>query len=348
MNKLFLIIDPSDIFYLMKIRSHDVGQFFLILEDTKKTDKIWSIKTVFCDPRTSGYFRKFRDENHLTFDICDNPREWENWLQKWMEYFTDPDYLTQTLKEKYEWFWVKIVMEKSPIGRIRIVKSPEEIQLLKISQSLNKKVYEKILPYLIVGVTEEEIARKIQIFQLELWFSGPSFPPIVAFGENSAIPHHSSTDRKLQKWEWILIDMGGIYQGYCSDMTRCLRLEDKVQEQEEEQGWNSKKMNNGGIYTLLQNIVDTIIPLAKPGMKVADLDKKTREMLWEYESYFIHSLGHGVGIDIHEKPFLSSKSDDILQAWMVVTLEPGVYFSWKYGARYEEMCVVTANGMERI
>lgn len=99
MNKLFLIIDPSDIFYLMKIRSHDVGEFFLILEDTKETDKIWSIKTVFCDPRTSGYFRKFRDENRLSYEICDNPREWENWLQKWMEYFTDPDYLTQTLRK---------------------------------------------------------------------------------------------------------------------------------------------------------------------------------------------------------------------------------------------------------
>jgi Xaa-Pro aminopeptidase len=97
-------------------------------------------------------------------------------------------------------------------------------------------------------------------------------------------------------------------------MTRCLACGDIVQEQEQEQGWNSKKMNNDGIYTLLQNIVETLLNLAKPGTKVADLDKKARELLGEYAPYFTHSLGHGVGIDIHEKPFLSIKSDEILEA----------------------------------
>lgn len=75
-------------------------------------------------------------------------------------------------------------------------------------------------------------------------------------------------------------------------------------------------------------------------MKVADLDKKAREMLGDYETYFTHSLGHGVGIDIHESPSISSKSDEILQEGMVITVEPGIYISGKYGARYEEMCVV--------
>ena len=87
---------------------------------------------------------------------------------------------------------------------------------------MNKRVYELIVPCLIPGVTEEEIARQIQIFQLQLGASGPSFPPIVAFAENTAIPHHSSTERKLQPEDPILIDMGLIWKGYCSDMTRCL------------------------------------------------------------------------------------------------------------------------------
>ncbi|MEI6711404.1 MAG: M24 family metallopeptidase [bacterium] len=113
-------------------------------------------------------------------------------------------------------------MAASPIAEQRIIKTPEEIEKLRESQKINKAVYEHIQPYLQIGVTEEAIARRIQILQLELGASGPSFPPIVAFGENTAIPHHSPTSRKLQKDDVILIDMGVIYQGYCSDMTRCI------------------------------------------------------------------------------------------------------------------------------
>jgi Xaa-Pro aminopeptidase len=109
----------------------------------------------------------------------------------------------------------------SPIAKRRIIKTSEELELLRKSQSINKQVYDKILPFLLPGVTEREIARRILILQLELGGDGPSFPPIVAFGENTAIPHHSPKERILQVGDIILIDMGVIYQGYCSDMTRC-------------------------------------------------------------------------------------------------------------------------------
>lgn len=98
-------------------------------------------------------------------------------------------------------------MEKSPVTKERILKKPYEIEILRTSQAINKKVYEMILPFLAPGVTEEAIARKIQILQLELGASGPSFPPIVAFGEHSAIPHHSPTSRKLHPDDSILLDM---------------------------------------------------------------------------------------------------------------------------------------------
>lgn len=121
----------------------------------------------------------------------------------------------------------------------------------------------------------------------------------------------------------VLIDMGLIYEGYCSDMTRCLPMK------------NSKgKMQNGGsfneIYDLLQNVTRLIIDWAQPGMKVADLDTKARKMLGEYEPYFTHSLGHGVGIDIHEAPHISKKSKEILRPGMVITIEPGIYLPGKF------------------
>ena len=100
-----------------------------------------------------------------------------------------------------------LTMEKSPITKERILKKPHEIDILRTSQAMNKKVCDMILPFLIPGVTEESIARKIQILQLELGASGPSFPPIVAFGEHTAIPHHSPTEKKLRPDDIILLDM---------------------------------------------------------------------------------------------------------------------------------------------
>jgi Xaa-Pro aminopeptidase len=117
-------------------------------------------------------------------------------------------------------------------------------------------------------------------------------------------------------------------------MTRCLqinkeKIKDKKYESFEE------------IYSLLQKVTNHTISWAKPGMKVSELDKKVRTLLGEYEPYFTHSLGHGVGIDIHESPSVSSKSDEILQEGMVITIEPGIYIPGKYGARYEEMILVS-------
>lgn len=99
------------------------------------------------------------------------------------------------------------------------------------------------------------------------------------------------------------------------------------------------------IYTLLQTATREIISWAKPGIKVAELDKKAREILGNYEPYFTHSLGHGVGIDIHEAPWISVRSDETLQTGMIITIEPGIYLPGKYGARYEEMVVVDKDGL---
>lgn len=103
-------------------------------------------------------------------------------------------------------------------------------------------------------------------------------------------------------------------------MTRCLEIDKREKIKEKRDGLFDE------IYSLLQNVTHEIISWAIPGMKVAELDKKAREMLGEYESYFTHSLGHGVGIDIHEAPWISVRSDEILQAGMIMTIEPGVYF----------------------
>lgn len=349
-SSMNLIINPSDIYYLTWVRFHDPGEILLLLEkkEEKWANLIASRKKkkegiIFCDPRTSELFDKEQ------YDIIDERKNWGKTFSKYTNLSTDPDFLTQSLREKIEKYGVKLAMKKSPISQKRIIKTSHEIELLRESQKLNKKVYEMILPFLTPGVTEEYIARKIQIFQLELWASGASFSPVVAFGENSAVPHHSPTERKLQSDDVVLVDMGLVWRGYCSDMTRCLQI--KKEEEWVNLTTSIKKKNEGSfdeIYTLLQNVTNSIISCAKPGMKVSELDKKARKMLGKYAPYFTHSLGHGVGIDIHEAPRVSSKSKDILRSWMVITIEPGVYIPGKYGARYEEMVYVDKDALSLI
>ncbi len=132
---------------------------------------------------------------------------WEEKLRTYPTLETDPSHMTVALQEKLENYGTKFTMTPSPITEQRIIKTPEEIEKLRESQRRNKIVYENILSFLTPGVSEGEIARKIQILQLEQGADGPSFPPIVAFGENTAIPHHSPTDRKLQRGDIVLIDM---------------------------------------------------------------------------------------------------------------------------------------------
>lgn len=321
-------------------------------------------RIVLCDARTSALF------DTRKYEIIDDRKKWEEALKKYPELSTDPDFLTQTLREKIEKYGVQLQMQKSPVTQSRIIKTPEEIQKLRTSQEMNKKVYEQILPFLIQWVTEAEIARKIQIFQLELGASGPSFPPIVAFWENTAVPHHSPTARILHDGDVVLIDMWLIYDGYCSDMTRTHIFSGTFDSKSTQNCWKQINLLSSSatdiqvswrsdsicsqtlvserqeIIQLLKHVTHEIISWAKPGMRVAELDQKAREMLGEYEQYFTHSLGHGVGIDIHEAPWISVRSDEVLQTGMIITIEPGIYLPEKYGARYEEMVIVGENWLE--
>lgn len=313
---MHLILNPSDIYSLTGVHSHDPGEIMILL---KKRGWI-----IFCDLRTSALFDAEK------YEIIDDRKAWWKTLSQFQTLSTDPDYLTQSLRAKIEWYGPKLVMKKSPIIEKRLIKTPWEIELLRTSQTLNKRVYDLIVPFLVPWVTEEAIARRIQILQLELGASGSSFPPIVAFGENTAVPHHSPTERRLQSADIVLIDMGLIWKGYCSDMTRMV-YQDVISDE-------ARKIGE-----LVTHVTHEIIQWAKPGMKVSELDKKARKMLGKYEPYFTHSLGHGVGIDIHEAPHVSGKSREILEPGMIITIEPGIYIAGKYGARYEEMCVVDKN-----
>lgn len=222
---------------------------------------------------------------------------------------------------------------KKLIEKMRLIKDKEEIKLMKKSQKINEQTFLAVRKLIKPGMTEQEIAWKIQSIGHDLGAEEISFPPIVAFGPNSAIPHHQNTTRKLKKSDIVLIDMGMKYKGYCSDMTRTFFMNKPTAEQAK-------------VYQLVLDAQLAAIAAVKPGAKVAKLDQIARDTMGEYAEYFGHSLGHGIGLDVHEAPGVSTRSKETLKEGMVVTMEPGIYLDGKFGVRIEDMGRVGKKGYE--
>ncbi len=222
----------------------------------------------------------------------------------------------------------------SLISQLRKEKDADEIKRMRASNRIAYLAYEYVRPRIKTGMTETEVAVMLEQFMRAQGASAVSFLTIVGFGENAANPHHETSMRKLKNNEAILMDYGCIYQGYCSDITRCW--------------WHGK--NEPEEYTKVWKIVDKArragIKALKPGVATKDIDATARGIIAQagYGDYFTHRTGHGVGMDIHEEPFNSADSKDILQVGNVVTVEPGIYLPGKFGVRLEDTLAVTEKG----
>lgn len=220
-----------------------------------------------------------------------------------------------------------------PIEEQRLIKEGEEIKKLKKSQEINEETLKRVLKTLKSGITELEIAWKIKVIGHELGAEDISFEPIVAFGAHSATPHHQNSATKLKSNEVVLIDMGMKFKGYCSDMTRTFLPKKPSAEQRK-------------VYEEVLMAQEAAIRALKTGVKCSKLDEIARKSMGKLADHFGHSLGHGIGLDVHEAPSLSAKSKDTLKEGMVVTVEPGVYLPGKFGVRIEDMGRVGINGYE--
>ena len=226
-----------------------------------------------------------------------------------------------------------------PLKKIRAIKKEEEIFSMKKACRITCDAFDYVPEIMIEGITEKQLAKKLEIFCLEKGADKWSFDPIVAFGKNSACPHHYPDDTKLKQRDVVLIDMGVSIDAYCSDMTRCFFYKE------------NPYLEN--MYNLIIEAHDKVLQKCKVGVKIKDLDLFVREFFKEnnVEEYFTHSLGHGIGLEVHEYPVISSKrveAEETLQEGMVITLEPGLYFLDKGGVRYENMIKITQEGYEII
>jgi Xaa-Pro aminopeptidase len=217
------------------------------------------------------------------------------------------------------------------IESLRAVKAREEITAIEKGSRIIDKVFEKI-KQTIKGkrsITEAEIAYKIAEWGKDMGADGLAFDPIVAFGPNAASPHHFSSNARIGRNNFLLLDYGFKVNGYHSDFTRTLFLGTPNKEQAK-------------VYeTVLQAQLKAISKI-KMGVRAALVDEEARKHISKagFGKYFTHNTGHGVGLEIHELPNFSSKSEDVLKQNMVVTVEPGIYLPGKFGVRIEDMAVV--------
>ncbi len=212
---------------------------------------------------------------------------------------------------------------------IRCIKEEEEITILSEGAIKTSMVFEKSLKFLKKGITELDFALIIEDLLKKAGFKTPSFPPIVLFGKRASMPHGEPSNATLNEDQCVLVDFGGIYQGYCTDFTRTVFF-----------GKPDSSFEN--IYNKLLKCQQTVINKARKGMRSLQIDAIARECL-DRESlgeFFRHGLGHGVGLDIHESPFISPFEDTLIENGMVFTIEPGIYFEGKFGIRIEDMVVV--------
>lgn len=251
-----------------------------------------------------------------------------------LELSKTPYTLVEKLKSKIE--NVELVDVTSAIQELRVVKEDGEVELVKKAARISDLSLREGVRDLEEGVSELEIAGKIEYSMKRLGAEGAAFPTIVAFGENSALPHATpSLERKLKSGDIVLVDYGARFKGYCSDSTRTMNY-GKV-------GGREKDM----FYAVLE-AQKSALKKAGPNVKCEDVDLEARRVLEEYgyAKHYIHSTGHGVGLEVHEPPRLAKGSEDVLKPGMIVTVEPGVYVRGLGGVRIEDLVLITGSGIE--
>ena len=220
------------------------------------------------------------------------------------------------------------------LADLRLQKDADEIKNIRKSCHIAHLAVEYAEKLLKLGLSEIDIYFKIEEFFAKNGVK-QSFPTIVASGPNSALPHHVPTNRKIKSNDTVLIDLGCVYKGYCSDLTRTFYL-----------GKISKSQNE--VYGLVKKAYFGAIKAVRSGTACKTIDFIARNVIETggYADKFIHTTGHGVGIEIHESPRLSKKDKTILKTNMVVTVEPGIYLKGRFGVRIEDTLLVTNKGCE--
>ena len=223
------------------------------------------------------------------------------------------------------------------LSELRAVKDPEELEIMVSAQRIAERALAEILNEIRPGVTEKEIAARLQYLMLHHGAEDMSFDPIVVSGPNGSLPHGVPSEKAIQSEEFVTMDFGCVYHGYCSDMTRTVAV--------------------GSVTDEMRRVYDTVLEAQRAGIAAAragvsghDVDKAARDVIdgAGYGPYFGHSFGHGVGVEIHEGPNATPSNALPLPAGAVISAEPGIYLPGKLGVRIEDVLILTEDGCQNI
>lgn len=223
------------------------------------------------------------------------------------------------------------------VENLRMVKTPAEIEVLQKAAKIADDAFEHIITYIRPGITELDVSNELEFFMRKQGATSSSFSIIVASGLRSALPHGVATDKVIESGDFVTLDFGALYEGYISDITRTVAV-----------GEPSEKLKE--IYAVVLEAQELAIKGIKPGMTGIEADAIARDYITSkgYGAAFGHSTGHGIGMEVHEAPGLSSRSKTVLEPNMAVTVEPGIYVPGIGGVRIEDDLIMTEDGNRRL
>ena len=337
------ITKPENILYVLGFKIESDVFIMIPKEDTKNNNgKAWIFLNALEYDQANKIINADKAMSEI-FDIILIPTGKPKFIQKTINKLKlntvgfEDDFISV---KKYE-EWKKKFLNSNFIGasdilnKARLIKTEKEIQRMKDAAELGDIGFKTIFNAIEEGMTEKELAAEAEYAMRKAGSDGTSFDTIVASGEKSAYPHSITSNKKVQDGDLIIVDIGAKYNGYCSDMTRTFIFGKRDQAK-----MDLVNLVNEGQQFALDNV--------KAGLNCKELDKLIRDYFMDknkdWGSRFIHSLGHGVGIDIHEDPYLSPISQETLEENMVVTIEPGLYIEGLGGARTEDQIVIKKDG----
>ncbi len=326
----FMITDPQSIYYLTNVNIHPGNRFLgLYINQDKKhflvNNALFPLKDIGLDivwyNDTESAVTKFQSIVKKDEVLGIDKFMSSNFLIQMMDMKMASDYKNASPHVDY----------------VRMVKDTEEIEKMQIASSMNDKAIAIIIDKVKIGVSELEIVSEVKALYAELGAEGCSFDPIIAFGANAANPHHSSNDTVLKAGESVIIDMGCIKNGYCSDMTRTIFVGEPNDE--------AKK-----VYNIVKEANELAIEAVKPGVKFSYIDGVARGHIAKqgYGENFTHRTGHCIGMSTHEYGDVSAIHHAELKEGMIFSIEPGIYLTGNVGVRIEDLIVVTANGYKSL
>lgn len=318
-----IISNPINIKYLTNIEAEGTllitPKENIYITDGRYIEEVHSILTLFDEIIVYDVKDISKEDYQNIFSYCENVGFEENYIT----YSTYKEYIRKYRINNF-------VETENIIEKQRIIKDEEELQKIRKACEITDECFSYIIEYIEPGMTEKQIAREIEEYYRKRT-DGLSFETIVASGENTSKPHAVPTDRKIQEKDIITIDMGCKVDGYCSDMTRTFFVGEPTEEMKK-------------VYNLVLKDQEIVLQEYKDGANTKQITKMVESDFKINGFDLIHALGHGVGLEIHETPYINSRCEGVLKENMIVTDEPGIYLPGKFGVRIEDTVQITKNG----